>query len=100
MSDIPSFPYRLLWGERTLASVANLTRADGREFIETAVAAGVRCKVRPYPLEQANQALDDLRAGEHPGHRGAGALSARPARADASGKLDPGQSVPCRTPQH
>ncbi|WP_251862999.1 zinc-dependent alcohol dehydrogenase family protein [Achromobacter sp. Marseille-Q4962] len=63
MSDIPSFPYRLLWGERTLASVANLTRADGREFIEAAVAAGVRCKVRPYPLEQANQALDDLRAG-------------------------------------
>lgn len=63
MSDIPAFPYRLLWGERQLVSVANLTRADGREFMDVAVAADVRCDVRVYPLERANEALDDLRQG-------------------------------------
>lgn len=63
MSDIPAFPYRLLWGERRLVSVANLTRADGHAFMDIAVAANVRCDVRPYPLEQANEALDDLRQG-------------------------------------
>jgi propanol-preferring alcohol dehydrogenase len=63
MSDIPSFPYELLWGERVLRSVANLTRKDGEEFLALAAAAGVRSRVRPYPLEAANEALGDLRAG-------------------------------------
>jgi alcohol dehydrogenase, propanol-preferring len=63
MSDIPSFPYRLLWEERSVASVANLTRADGKEFLDLAPRAKVRTATTPYPLERANQALDDLRAG-------------------------------------
>jgi len=63
MSDIPSFPYRLLWGERQLVSVTNLTRADGREFLDIAVASDVQCDVRLYPLESANEALDDVRMG-------------------------------------
>jgi alcohol dehydrogenase, propanol-preferring len=63
MSDIPSFPYRLLWEERSVASVANLTRADGEEFLALAPRAKVRTTTTPYPLDQANQALDDLRAG-------------------------------------
>ncbi len=63
MSDIPSFPYRLLWEERSVASVANLTRADGEEFLALAPRAKVRTTTTPYPLEKANQALDDLRAG-------------------------------------
>lgn len=63
MTDIPAFPYRLLWGERKLVSVANLTRADAREFLALAPAAGIHCDVRTYPLEQANDALDDLRQG-------------------------------------
>jgi propanol-preferring alcohol dehydrogenase len=63
MSDIPSFPYALLWEERHLLSVANLTRADAREFLALAPRAGVRTQVRRYPLEQANEALADLREG-------------------------------------
>jgi propanol-preferring alcohol dehydrogenase len=63
MSDIPSFPYALLWGERTLRSVANLTRRDGEELLELAPRAGVRCAVATYPLERANEALGDLRRG-------------------------------------
>jgi propanol-preferring alcohol dehydrogenase len=63
MSDIPSFPYALLWGERTLRSVANLTRRDGVELLELAPRAGVRCAVSTYPLERANEALGDLRRG-------------------------------------
>ncbi len=63
MSDIPSFPYALLWGERMLRSVANLTRADGREFLEVAARAGVRTSVTTYALDDAQAALDDLRAG-------------------------------------
>lgn len=63
MSDIPSFPYRLLWEERQLVSVANLTRADGREFMDVAIASDVQCDVRIYPLEEANAALDDVRMG-------------------------------------
>ena len=63
MTDIPAFPYRLLWGERKLVSVVNLTRADAREFLALAPAAGIHCDVRTYPLEQANDALDDLRQG-------------------------------------
>jgi propanol-preferring alcohol dehydrogenase len=63
MSDIPSFPYAILWGERTLRSVANLTRADAREFLELAPRVPVRTTVTAYPLERAGSALDDLRSG-------------------------------------
>jgi alcohol dehydrogenase, propanol-preferring len=63
MTDIPSFPYELLWGERVLRSVANLTRRDGEEFLELAPRAGVRTTVTSYSLERAGDALDDLRAG-------------------------------------
>jgi propanol-preferring alcohol dehydrogenase len=63
MSDIPSFPYRLLWEERHIVSVANLTRADAREFLDVAPKAGVRTEVTRYPLERANDALADLREG-------------------------------------
>ncbi len=63
MSDIPSFPYRILWEERAIRSVANLTRADGEAFFPLATQAGVKTETTPYPLEQANEALDDLRAG-------------------------------------
>lgn len=63
MSDIPSFPYHILWGERTLRSVANLTRRDGEEFLALAPVVPVRTEVVPYPLERANEALDDLRSG-------------------------------------
>jgi propanol-preferring alcohol dehydrogenase len=63
MSDIPSFPYALLWEERQLRSVANLTREDAREFLEIASQAGVRCEVTRYPLDRANEALSDLREG-------------------------------------
>ncbi len=63
MSDIPSFPYALLWGERGVRSVANLTRRDGEELLAVARAAGLRPTVRRYALADANQALDDLRRG-------------------------------------
>ncbi|GHH00284.1 zinc-dependent alcohol dehydrogenase family protein [Pseudodonghicola xiamenensis] len=63
MSDIPSFPYADLWEEREIRSVANLTRQDGEEFFPLAAAAQVKTETVPYPLDQANQALDDLRAG-------------------------------------
>jgi propanol-preferring alcohol dehydrogenase len=63
MSDIPSFPYRLLWEERQVVSVANLTRADAREFLALVPQAGVKTEVTRYPLEAANEALADLRAG-------------------------------------
>jgi alcohol dehydrogenase, propanol-preferring len=63
MSDIPSFPYELLWGERVLRSVANLTRADGEEFLALAPRVPVRTEVETHPLEQAGQALERLRAG-------------------------------------
>jgi alcohol dehydrogenase, propanol-preferring len=64
MSDIPSFPYELLWGERAVRSAANLTRRDGREFLTLAPQVPVRTEVELYPLEQANEALDRLRAGQ------------------------------------
>ncbi|KYO50545.1 zinc-dependent alcohol dehydrogenase family protein [Tistrella mobilis] len=67
MSDIPSFPYSLLWGERRLVSVANLTRADGHEFLELAPRAGVKTSTTIYPLADANRALDDLRHGRFQG---------------------------------
>jgi len=63
MSDIPSFPYRLLWEERQVRSVANLTRQDGREFLEIAARVHIRKHTRAYPLEHANDALADLRGG-------------------------------------
>ncbi len=63
MSDIPSFPYRILWEERQLLSVANLTRADAHEFLAVAPRLGVRTEVRRYPLAEANAALSDLREG-------------------------------------
>jgi propanol-preferring alcohol dehydrogenase len=63
MSDIPSFPYALLWEERQVVSVANLTRLDAREFLHIAPRAGIETEVVRYPLEQANEALADLRSG-------------------------------------
>ena len=67
MSDIPSFPYALLWGERHIRSVANLTRRDGEEFLALAPRVPVRTTVHPFPLEQANEALRQLRAGAFEG---------------------------------
>jgi propanol-preferring alcohol dehydrogenase len=64
MSDIPAFPYELLWGERTVRSVANLTRKDGEEFLRLAPQVPVRTSVETMPLAAANQALDRLRRGE------------------------------------
>jgi len=64
MSDIPSFPYDILWGERTLRSVANLTRKDGKEFLALAPRVPVRTEVVEYPLEETNVALDRLRRGQ------------------------------------
>ncbi len=67
MSDIPSFPYNFLWGERTLCSVANLTRKDGEEFLSLAPKIPVKTEVNTYPLSLANQALEDLRRGRFTG---------------------------------
>ena len=63
MSDIPSFPYELLWGERSVRSVANLTRRDGDEFLRIAGEARLRVEVQRFPLEEANAALEALRKG-------------------------------------
>ena len=63
MSDIPSFPYELLWGERVVRSVANLTRLDGDEFLALAPSVPVRTEVEVFPLEQGNEALERLRSG-------------------------------------
>jgi propanol-preferring alcohol dehydrogenase len=63
MSDIPAFPYELLWGERVVRSVANLTRADGEELLAVAPKVPVRTEVETFPLDQANEALDRLRTG-------------------------------------
>jgi propanol-preferring alcohol dehydrogenase len=67
MSDIPSFPYKILWEERQLVSVANLTRQDGVDFLGLVPKIGIVVKTTPYPLQQANQALADLRAGRFEG---------------------------------
>jgi propanol-preferring alcohol dehydrogenase len=75
MSDLPSFPYELLWGERSVRSVANLTRQDGREFLELAPAVPVRTEIESHRLEAANVALDRLRRGEV---RGAAVLALEP----------------------
>jgi propanol-preferring alcohol dehydrogenase len=63
MSDIPSFPYELLWHERTMRSVANLTRRDGEEFLPLAASVPVETRIQTYPLADANRALDDIRHG-------------------------------------
>jgi propanol-preferring alcohol dehydrogenase len=63
MSDIPSFPYRILWGERVIRSIANLTRRDGEEFFELAPRVPVRTEITTYALERANEALTDVRDG-------------------------------------
>jgi len=67
MSDIPSFPYELLWMERQIRSIANLTRRDGEEFLQIAPKVPVRTDIHPYPLAEANQALDDLANGRFAG---------------------------------
>ena len=67
MSTIPAFPYRLLWEERELVSVANLTRRDGVDFLRLVPQIGITTETVPYPLKEANQALDDLRAGRFQG---------------------------------
>ena len=64
MSDIPAFPYHDLWGERALCSVANLTRRDGQEFFEIAPRIPVKTETETFPLEQANEALTQLRNGQ------------------------------------
>jgi propanol-preferring alcohol dehydrogenase len=75
MSDIPAFPYSILWEERVIRSVANLTRQDGEEFLALAPQVPVRTIAHPYPLERANDALADLRAGRF---TGAGVLVVEP----------------------
>lgn len=67
MSDIPSFPYKLLRGERKICSIANLTRRDGEEFLKMARKIPIKTEVHTYPLNKANQALDDLRQGRFTG---------------------------------
>jgi propanol-preferring alcohol dehydrogenase len=67
MSDIPTFPYHLLWEERQLVSVANLTRQDGIDFLRLVQEFGIVTHTTRYPLNQANQALADLRAGRFEG---------------------------------
>ncbi|HVZ13506.1 MAG TPA: zinc-dependent alcohol dehydrogenase family protein [Bauldia sp.] len=67
MSDIPQFPYSLLWEERQVSSIANLTRQDGTEFLDVAAKVGITTETHPYPLAEANQALADLRAGRFTG---------------------------------
>jgi propanol-preferring alcohol dehydrogenase len=64
MSDIPSFPYHLLWGERQLVSVANLTRQDGLDFFKIAPQAGIRTQTTAFPLIEANEVLEKLRTGQ------------------------------------
>ena len=75
MSDIPRFPYELLWGERSVSSVANLTRADGEEFLAIAAQLRLEPTVQPFPLSEANEALERLRKGEL---QGAAVLVAAP----------------------
>ncbi|MBD3343632.1 MAG: zinc-binding alcohol dehydrogenase family protein [Chitinivibrionales bacterium] len=72
MSDFPSFPYRLLWEERSIKSVANLTRKDGEEFFDIAAQFPITTEITPYPLENGNDALNDLRSGKI---NGAGVLN-------------------------
>ncbi len=87
MSDIPGFPYRLLWQERVLRSVANLTRRDGEEFLALAARLPLRTTTRPYGLEDANRALADLRSGAL---TGAAVLTMHEAEARRSAEADGG----------
>jgi len=64
MSDIPAFPYNLLWEERQLRSVANLSRQDGLDFLKSAPQAGIRTQTTVFPLSEANEVLAKLRAGQ------------------------------------
>jgi propanol-preferring alcohol dehydrogenase len=89
MSDVPSFPYSLLWGERSLQSVANLTREDGLAFMRIAGKLRLQVNVKPYSLAAANQALADLRAGEV---QGAAVLV--PSPVDSSRLLAPFSFIP------
>jgi propanol-preferring alcohol dehydrogenase len=82
MSDIPSFPYEILWGERQIRSVANLTRRDGVELLDVAPKVPVRTEIREYPLERANEALDDVRAGRL---RGSAVLNVSDDKGDGRG---------------
>lgn len=100
MSDIPSFPYDILWGERQLRSVANLTRQDGEEFLALAPQVPVKTAVEVFPLAEANQALNRLRAGEI---RGAGVLAVQadtepPGHRTATSPALPGPSASGRRP--
>lgn len=81
MSDIPAFRYELLWGERTIRSVANLTRADGREFFKLAEQVSLKVETLAYPLTRANEALTDLRSGRFVG---AAVLTVAPAVASGA----------------
>ena len=63
MSDIPSFPYQLLWGERKIVSVANLTRRDAKEFLELAPQVPVKTEVQTFPLTRSNEAMAQLKSG-------------------------------------
>jgi propanol-preferring alcohol dehydrogenase len=92
MSDIPSFPYQILWEERTITSVANLTRRDGEEFFPVAAQVPVRTQVQPYPLERANEALDALREGSV-----TGAAVLHVAGASAKGRGTEAGGVPRRS---
>lgn len=91
MSDIPSFPYSILWEERTLRSVANLTRRDGEEFLQLAPRIPVRTETETHPLDQANLALGRLRSGDV---RGAAVLLVRAPRVGPGGLSRPGRSTP------
>jgi propanol-preferring alcohol dehydrogenase len=64
MSDIPQFPYSMLWGERTIRSIANLTRRDGEEFLALATKIGIKTEIKTFPLSSANEALNQLRLGK------------------------------------
>ena len=77
MSDIPSFPYELLWGERVVRSVANLTRRDGEDFLDLAPRIPIRTKVTTFALEDTQHALDELRAGDF---TGSAVVQVRPTR--------------------
>ena len=85
MSEIPAFSYDLLWEERTLGSVANLTRADGEDLLRVAPEVPVRAKVTTYALEDAQRALEDARAGQDRGLRRPRRLRVRSQFAPATG---------------
>jgi alcohol dehydrogenase, propanol-preferring len=86
MSDIPAFPYHALWGERAVRSVANLTRADAREFLDLAPRVPVRTRVHAYELHQAGRALDDVRSGRT---EGAAVLAIGPVTRETTTPMDP-----------